>query len=466
MKKTHTLEAQGHRQFGMLDKVSYAAGDFGCNMSFALAGTWFTLFWNQYMKIDSILFAGILVVLKIWDAINDPLIGTYMDASRKQYKLGKFKHFINLGSYGLAFAACLCFLPIPNASQTVKIILCVVGYVLWDAMYTVVNVPYGSMLSVISADPGQRAQLGAWRTLGSMAASIPMGVLLPIFLYDENRELMGGRLFVTALVLGILGLVAFQFMIRTTEERIPYQVSPEQAAKFSIWGSMKDFFHNRAALGATMVPVGMFLGTYGAMTATAVLFQSYFKNTSLMGLMTIIGMLPMVLVVPFAKKLTERFGKKEASGFGLIFSVIACIAMLIVPIPANGTGVMIFMLLQVFNGLGQGIALCMGNAMMADAIDYNEWTTGKREEGITYSLHSFFRKATQGIGPSVGLVLMVMLGYNEQLGGAQPFEVALRIRYLVAALYLFSVLLMWVGVKYIFNLDQKTLNQMNKELGR
>lgn len=466
MGKNVKLDEKGYRKFGMLDKVSYAAGDFGCNMSFALAGTYFTLFWTQYMKLDSILFAGMLVVLKVWDAINDPLIGTYMDASRKQYKLGKFKHFIRVGSFGLAIAACLCFLPVPNASEIVKIILCMLGYVAWDAMYTIVNVPYGSMLSVITAEPGERAQLGAWRTLGSLLASLPMGIILPIVLYDENENILGERLFVTALILGVVGLAAFQFMIRTSVERVEVAPRTEDAPKFNFVVSMKDFFKNRAAMGATVQPVAMFLGTYGAATASTVMFQAYFENTAISGLMTIITMLPMLFFIPFTKKLTEKYGKKEASAFGLIFSIIACALLCVVPIPANGTGVAIYMLLQLLNGLGMGVAMCMGNAMMADAIDYNEWKTGKREEGITYSLHSFFRKVAQGIGPSIGLVLMVMLGYDEQLGSAQPFEVALNMRYLVAALYLVSAILMYVGIKYVYNLDKKTLEQMNKELGR
>ena len=93
---TQKKGGQQLRPFGMLDKVAYAAGDFGCNMSFCLAGTFFTLFYTQYMKIDSLAFAGILVLLKIWDAINDPMIGGFIDASKKEYRRGKFKTFISV----------------------------------------------------------------------------------------------------------------------------------------------------------------------------------------------------------------------------------------------------------------------------------------------------------------------------------------------------------------------------------
>ena len=110
--------------------------------------------------------------------------------------------------------------------------------------------------------------------------------------------------------------------------------------------------------------------------------------------------------------------------------------------------------------------MCVGNAMKADSIDYNEWKFGKREEGVIYAIHSFFRKLAQGIGPSLGLVLMVMLGYDEQLEAAQVGQVPLRMRYLVAALYLVSAIIMFVATKYVYNLDKRTLEQMNKELGR
>lgn len=83
---------------------------------------------------------------------------------------------------------------------------------------------------------------------------------------------------------------------------------------------------------------------------------------------------------------------------------------------------------------------------------------------IKDALHSFFRKLAQGVGPSFGLVLMVALGYNEQLGATQPFEVALKMRYLVAALYLAGAVLQFIGAKLVYNLDKKTLAQMETEL--
>ena len=160
MAKTVQLDANGYRKFGMLDKLAYAAGDFGCNMSFALK-SYLTIFWTQFMGIDSIVMASLLLLVQVWDAINDPVIGAMVDNDKKTtYKRGKFLAYIWLGSVGLLVAGAACFLPFPQMPAMVKNIMFVGGYILWDAFYTIANVPYGSLLSLISSDPGDRAVSG------------------------------------------------------------------------------------------------------------------------------------------------------------------------------------------------------------------------------------------------------------------------------------------------------------------
>ena len=158
MKKAVTLDANGHRKFGMRDKLAYAAGDLGCNMSFALKSTVQT-FWLVFMMIETGLLSALLLVVQIWDAVNDPLIGTLIDNDRRKYKMGKFKTYIFIGACGLLVGGAAVFLPFPNAPVVVKAMLFIVGYIIWDAFYTVANVPYGSMLSVVTEDVGERAQL-------------------------------------------------------------------------------------------------------------------------------------------------------------------------------------------------------------------------------------------------------------------------------------------------------------------
>lgn len=468
MKKTHELDSKGFRKFGIRDSLAYAAGDFGCNMSFALKGT-MAIFWTQFMKMDSILYGILLMVVQIWDAINDPLIGTIIDNDKKRkYKRGKFLAYIWLGSLGLLVAGALCFIPwFKNSQPVVKIIVFIAGYILWDAFYTIANVPYGSLLSLISNEPADRASLSAWRSIGSMIGNMVPMVILPMIIYDANNNILGERVFIAALIMGVAGFLAFQFMIRNTVIRVDDNVAVSEAPqKFNVLKAIGNFVKNRPAVGATVAAMGMFIGMQAASTAVTVMFQSYFKNVAISGIVTMFSMIPIVAFTPLARKFVVKYGKKELSTIGAICSVVACAIMLLAPITPDFKGLVLYVLCQLVNSLGMGIYSTVSWSMMGDAIDYNEWKFGAREEGTVYSLHSFFRKLAQGIGPSLALFIMVALGYSEINAGNQLFSVALNMRYLVAALYLFAAVMQFVGLALIYNLDKKTLNKMTAELNQ
>lgn len=458
------LDENGFRKFGAIDKLAYAAGDFGCNMSFALKG-YLMVYWTQYMQMTESLYALLLVVVQVWDAINDPLIGAMIDSDRRKYKRGKFLAYVGAGSIGLIIAGAATFAPFPNASEVAKVAFFVGGYVLWDAFYTLANVPYGSMLPLITSDAGERAQLSSWRTVGSLVGGMASGVIIPMLIYDKAGYLLGEKMWMIALFMGVLGFAAFQFFVRATVTRVNVDVRcNEEAGKFNMLQAMKNFAKNRPAIGQTVGACASFISMYGAQAASSVMFQSYFKNAQMSGLMTIVGMLPMFIFMPFIAKIVRRFGKKEASAFGYIFSIIACILMFILPITGDNKGMMLYLVCQIFNGCGMGIGMCVGYSMMADAIDYNEWKFGVRDEGTIYAIHSFFRKLAQGVFPSIGLLIAAGMGYVGALGPNQTPEVASKMRYLVAAMYLAAAIVQWVGIKFIYNIDKETLVQMNKEL--
>lgn len=465
MKKQPKLDANGYRKFGMRDCLAYAAGDLGCNMSFALKGT-MAIFWTQFMQMD-LWYALLLIVVQVWDAINDPLIGSIVDADKHKYKRNKFLTYIWAGSIGLIVGGACCFLPFPNAPTWAKAIIFIAGYVVWDAFYTVANVPYGSLLSLISNDVKDRASLSAWRSVGSIFGNMLPMVILPFIIYDKDNNLIGERVFIAALIMGALGFICFQFMIRNTEIRVDTSVAlNEDAPKFNILKAFGNFVKNRPAVGATIAAMGMFIGMQGAATAVTVVFQSYFKNVQISGIVQLFAMIPIVVFTPLARKAVEKFGKKELATFGSVCSLIAGLGLFIV-IPKNtGLDLILYIAFQLIYSLGLGIYSTVSWAMMGDAIDYNEWKTGAREEGTVYSLHSFFRKLAQGLGPSLVLLVMVALGYVGKNEGNQVWQVAVNMRYLVAGTYMFSAILQFIGLGLVYNLDKKTLAKMNAELGR
>ncbi|MBR2338340.1 MAG: MFS transporter [Clostridia bacterium] len=485
MAKQVKLDANGYRKFGMRDKLAYAAGDFGCNMSFALKGTVQT-FWLVYMMLETGLLSALLLVVQIWDAVNDPLIGSMIDADRRSYKMGKFKTYIFIGACGLLVGGAAVFLPFPNADVWVKAVLFIVGYIIWDAFYTIANVPYGSMLSLITENPGERAQLSTWRSVGSMVGNILPSVILPMLIWEKvfdangnpvmNEEtgkqvqnLLGDRVFLAALLMGVLGFIAFIFMIKTITVRVDENsIKTNDSEKFNVLKAFGNFMKNRPVVGTTLAAMGMFLGMQSANTATQIMFAIYFGQPELSGVVMLVGFLPMFLFMPFIKKIVNKFGKKEASVAGTLLSLVGGLLMFIFPIIQDKSiALVLYMVSLAVYGIGMGVYTCVSWAMMGDAIDYNEWKTGKREEGVVYSLHSFFRKLAQGIGPSLVLLIMGVLGYNSELGvGAQTAATANNMCWLVAGLYMFSAILQFVGIALIYNLDKKTLTQMNEDLAQ
>ena len=484
-KKPIQLDANGKRKYGMRDNVAYAAGDLGCNMSFALKGTIMPLFWTQVMGL-SMWYSLLIVILQVWDAINDPLIGSIIDSDRRKYRRNKFLQYIWVGSIGLIVGGACCFLPFPGAPEWAKIIIFMAGYIVWDAFYTVANVPYGSLLSLISNDPADRASLSAWRSIGSIFGNLLPMVILPFLVYNEDGSLNGMMVFVAALVMGALGFICFQFMIKNTEIRVDTEIKAnEDQPKFNVFKAMGNFLKNRPAVGATLAAMGMFIGMQGANTAVAVTFQIYFKNPQISGVISLFSMIPIVVFTPLARKMVTKYGKKELSVVGSVCYIFGAAVLLlaplgIIPVSDGNTGLdlVMYVVAQLIMALGMGIYSTVSWAMMGDAIDYNEWKTGKREEGVVYSLHSFFRKLAQGVGPAVALTIMQGMGY---INNATPdasgkfteidvtlfsWDFALDVRALVAILFLVAGVMLFIGLGLVYNLDKKTLEKMSADLNR
>ncbi|MBQ9964578.1 MAG: MFS transporter, partial [Clostridia bacterium] len=267
--------------------------------------------------------------------------------------------------------------------------------------------------------------------------------------------------------MGVLGFIAFLFMIKTITIRVDEnKVKTNDSEKFNVLKAFGNFMKNRPAVGATMAAMGMFLGMNAAATAVTIMFATYFGMAQLSGIVQMIGFVPMFFFMPFIKKIVNKYGKKEASVAGTLVSLAGGLVMLVFPlIPNKGASLIVYLIGLVLFGLGMGVYTCVSWALMADAIDYSEWKFGKREEGTVYSLHSFFRKLAQGVGPSVVLAIMGLLGYVSDLGtGGQSAATTYNMCWLAGGLYMFSAVVQLIGLGLVYNLDKKTMEQMNTEL--
>ena len=519
-KKPVALDEKGYRKFGIRDKLAYAAGDLGCNMSFGLKGTVQT-FWLVFMMLETGLFSILLLLVQAWDAINDPLIGSLIDNDRRKYKMGKYKTYIFIGACGLLVGGAAVFLPFPNASTVLKAVLFVLGYIIWDAAYTMANVPYGTMLNIVSTDAGERAQLSVFRSIGGAVGGMLPGIILPMLIwnkvtYDGSTDflskieipegaeaafapenfhsnpvtgeayaigdkvlspltgsqlevLQGEKVFWAALIMGVIGFIFFVLMIKNITIRGDEyaQLNQEGGEKVSLFKSFGTFMKNRPAVGCTIAALGMFLGMQSATTATTIMFATHFGQASMSGLVLMVGFLPMFIFMPFATKLVKKYGKKEVASIGSIAGLVGGAILCVFPLCPKNVQLIVYMVGLIFFGLGMGFYNCVSWAMMGDAIDYQEWKFGKREESVVYALHSFFRKLAQGIGPAAVIAIMgtPLIGYVSSLGTiGQSAETAGRLCWLVAGLYTFSAVCQFVGVALIYNIDKKTLAQMTADL--
>ena len=453
------------RPFGIRDKIGYALGDLGCNLSFSLISAFMLDFYTQYIGIPGAIWSVIIIVTKVWDGVNDPIMGGIMDSVRIGRSGSKFKPWMSIAAIGLTVTGALVFLPVPNAALWLKVTLCIVTYLLWDICYTLMNVPYGSLSAAITADPLERTSLSTWRSIGA-AIGGGISMLLPLLLYDDNQNLNGDILIWVALAMGAVALVVYILCIKMTTERVV--VPPERREKINYLKTLKGFITNRPLLALCLASFASIVFFLSSTQTAKWLFQIHFHNTDMISVATIISYLPMVFFIPFTSKLVAKFGKKYSVGMPFALSIVAAVVMLCIPIPGNQTGMIIYIVGLMLIQTGGGMFNLITWAMVNDCIDYQQLKTGMREEGSVYAMYSLFRKIAQGVSLSLPLLCMQAVGYNPQadpIGNQDPGVPETMVKMSIG-LMLIGAVIMFVSFMLIYNLGKKEVADMQAKLNK
>lgn len=453
------------RPFGIRDKIGYALGDLGCNLSFSLISAFMLDFYTQYLGIPGAIWSVIIIVTKVWDGVNDPIMGGIMDSVRIGRSGSKFKPWMSIAAIGLTVTGALVFLPVPNAALWLKVTLCIVTYLLWDICYTLMNVPYGSLSAAITADPLERTSLSTWRSIGA-AIGGGISMLLPLLLYDDNQNLNGDILIWVALAMGAVALVVYILCIKMTTERVV--VPPERREKINYLKTLKGFITNRPLLALCLASFASIVFFLSSTQTAKWLFQIHFHNTDMISVATIISYLPMVFFIPFTSKLVAKFGKKYSVGMPFALSIVAAVVMLCIPIPGNQTGMIIYIVGLMLIQTGGGMFNLITWAMVNDCIDYQQLKTGMREEGSVYAMYSLFRKIAQGVSLSLPLLCMQAVGYNPQadpIGNQDPGVPEAMVKMSIG-LMLIGAVIMFVSFMLIYNLGKKEVADMQAKLNK
>lgn len=437
-------------KFGLRDKIGYALGDFGCNMSFAFINNYLMLFYVTCMKLDPNVFAVIILVAKIFDAINDPIIGGICDSSKIGKSGSKFKPWIKWASLPLLAASILLFIYVPDASDALKAVMCLGLYCIWSVAYTSVNVPYGSMQSVITDVPSQRSELSTWRSIGAMLAQIPIMVVLPLLVFDENDNPRGNIFIYIVAVMGIIGFISFFLTRKLTIERVA--PTAHQSQKFNYGQTLLAFFKNKHMLGVTISSVAYLALMMTVTNSMQYIFMCYFKNTNLITIASMVASCPIALGIVLVKPALKRFSKKQLCTYPFIVSAVASgIATFV-----RFSNPYIWIALIAVAMFGSAFYLTLMWALVADCIDYQEEQTGRREEGSIYATYSLFRKIAQGLGAALISFSVGLTGYDSSLEAtAQAAGVPEKIYFMTGFIPFIGSLICLLSMHFLYNLNDK-----------
>ena len=442
------------KPFGMKDKIGYGLGDFGCNMSFAFINNYLMLFYVTCMGIKPKHFAVIILLAKIFDAINDPIIGGLCD-STKPGKEGKFKTWIKWASLPLLASSIIMFIYAPSAPYGVKIAMCLGLYCIWSISYTSVNVPYGSMQSVITNVPEERNSLSTFRSVGAMFAQIPVMIILPLLVYDKDDNPRGNIFFIIVAAMGVIGFISFILLRKMTTERIEPKVQEKQ--DFNYFKTLSSFFKNRHMLGVTISSVSYLALMMTVTSSMQYIFMCYFKNTKLISIATIIAGLPTVLGIIAVKPLSKKFTKKQLCTYPFLISAICSGIATFVRFESP----YIWIVLVGIAMFGSAFYLVLTWALVADCIDYQEMKTGRREESSIYATYSLFRKIAQGLGAAIISLALGFTGYTSDLGALEQAPgVANNIYFMTGFLPFVGSLICLLSMHFLYKLgDDPTKEQ-------
>lgn len=445
------------KSFNIGDKIGYALGDLGCATFFAFVSSYLMVFYTDVLGISAAAVGVLFVIARVWDSITDVIMGVIVDKIGTT-RHGKFRPYVVRFGLPLVIVGVFCFTLIPGLPENMKLPYAYVTYILFGMLYTAVNIPYGSLASVMSNDPDERTALSTFRNIGSMGANILVMFFVPKVIFNAQGAVTAEGFITCAVILAIISTVSFFLNFRLTRERIVHKTNEN---KKSLLSTLKILLKNRAFVGVSLASFAMMSGSLTVSALNVYLFKDYFNSPGLTALGGMVGMLASFCVIPFAGTIVKKIGKKETAVLGGALATIIYGAMLIIP---NLT-VMIYIVLSFLAGLGTGLINTIIWALVSDVIDYQEYISGERNEGTVYSLYSLARKLAQAISGGVGGFALSLLGYKSGVA-VQAASVGEGIKNMAIGSATVGYLITTIILLFVYNLSKNKLVEINNELAK
>jgi glucuronide carrier protein len=439
----------------------YAAGDAANNLAFSMSSMFLLLYYTNVVGLGAAAVGTMFLLIRFWDAIADLVAGRAVDA-KKPGRLGKFRPFILWFCLPLLLSSMAIFsanIFFPDMDATQGLIYAYITYTVMGTLYSLVNIPYGSIAPAMTQVPTERAKLASWRVWGSNLTILMLAfVVAPqIKRYANDAEGLQRSLFITTAIFVIVGVLLYLYTIATVKEQVHREVAAPTLKE-----SFGTLFRNKPLMwlcaGSLAFLTGLTaLGTLGAYYAIYVLQDAQYIAWN-----SVAQTVGTFLVSAFIPAIVRRFGKRNGYLVLGVVGIVAAGLLAYAPPSTPAFAVFGFFLM----GVGMGGVNTLMWALEADTVEYGEWKTGVRTEGTTYALFSFTRKMGQALGGAAGAYALGLVAFSSvsaKEGRPQAAETVDGIQFWAGALtggfILLSVLIM-----FFYPLTDKVFRQIVGEI--
>ena len=436
----------------------YMFGDWGGCMTFALMSSIFSIYCTNVLGIDTKVMFVLTVIWTVWDAINDPMMGALMDKAfaKRQHKAGKFRPWLLRATPLLAVSA-IAMWTVPTFMDGIPLLVALFSLkILYEASYTMFNIPMGSLLSAMSTNDSERASLSSSRGVGSMIGNMIPGMAGPaiIGMFGENKST---GYMITGVGCAIIGFVVCLLHYILTEERVVVneQTKNDEIKLSDILDVVKK---NRAFVALCIHGVCICTMQYLAENISMYMYSAVYNDVTYKTLASALSapfMMGAMIFVPF---MCKKMGLEKVIRISLLIGGSICVALfgmhMVMDVGPLVHGVIL--------GVGSGFAMVsiqMQWGLVGEAIDYNEHLTGKRTEGSIYGTFNLSRRIGLTIGQSFSFLALDMVGYQPKLevqtaGTIFGFKI---LCVLVPALFILGS---WAAFKFVWNITPEIRSAM------
>ena len=433
------MEKKQIRPFGVKDEIGYVFGDMAGSFVNLFVDAYFLIFCTNVLGISAGWMGTLFLVARLWDAINDPIMGSFPDRWMIGKSGDKFKPWIKIFMIPLALSGVLCFFNVPLEGIALHAYVAF-AYVLYGMSYTGTSMPFGAMASVVSDDPIQRSKLSRARSIGGTIVGIVGLSIVPVVCFDKQSNILPERFTLIAVVFGVLSIISYFVLLNLTQERI--RQNSEKAEKFNYGKVLKATVHNRPLIGVMVATLGSMLFITGSNQVRSYIFKEYYARTDVMSIISLATIPILVICFPLVPKLVAKFGKKAT----LMAAIVSSTIFSVIPVVMEIKNVYVYSALVVLGTIGQTVFTMLIWALVTDCLDYSEWKFNERSDGSMYSLYTFSRKIGSTIastGVSFGLAA---IGFVSGSNVVQTAEAVNGIYFLVNIIPVVTCILELVGV--------------------